>query len=576
MNKINLKIILAVAIFFYSAKSFSQTTTTISYDATSSLSTTKCNVFDPPVNVGGQLHTSVIGAATFSTANGLTLPTNYTNSTMKTKRSDYRISYPFKSGYTYRIDVTAFGYASNSTAYPSLGAALFTAAGLTYTSTSCVAGDISGFPPLGSIIITQVNGTSTVYSPPSANFTSPSNYDYLVLEATCQAAQDISDLLYIQKIKIIETPPISFTLPSSKSLSCGSTTAQTFTVTNVYGTTGITNYTWNLGSASNGWLYNGNPAPQTIQTGTNNSISLTPVCGGAQSSVTATVTANGSTYNTNASTVAYTQPTMSIVGNSPMCASSSVYYVSGLPCNGTVTWSATPSGIVTTSTSNNQVTLSATGIGQIQLKATITSCGLQTIKYLTFDVGYPPAPTSIVPYGHNITNPLNFCPQYSYHLEAYYTSSSPQYEWLLPSGWSSSVSGGNNPFIVGSTGFDIPINLTSLNGSTDYVRVRAKNACGYSDPTFLTVGTNCGGPQGLSVYTISPNPATSSVKIDGGKNKAIKEVQIIDKLGTIKKTSKYSGKDKVINLDISSLPTDVYFIKIYDGQSWETKTLNVE
>ena len=47
-------------------KSFSQTTTTILYDASSNLSTTKCNVFDPPVNVGGKLHTGVIGGARFS------------------------------------------------------------------------------------------------------------------------------------------------------------------------------------------------------------------------------------------------------------------------------------------------------------------------------------------------------------------------------------------------------------------------------------------------------------------------------------------------------------------------------
>lgn len=63
MKKINLKIVLAIAILFSSAKSFSQTNTTILYDASSNLSTTKCNVFDPPVNVGGKLHTSVIGAA---------------------------------------------------------------------------------------------------------------------------------------------------------------------------------------------------------------------------------------------------------------------------------------------------------------------------------------------------------------------------------------------------------------------------------------------------------------------------------------------------------------------------------
>lgn len=207
MNKTSLKFFLAVAILFYSVKIFSQTTTTILYDTSSHLSTSKCNVFAPAVNVGGKLHAGVIGGATFSIAKGLTLPTDYTFSSKNTNRTDYRISYPFRSGYSYRIEVTAFGYASNSSAYPSLGAALFTAAGLTYTSTSCGAGDISGFPQLGSLFITQVTNTPTLYSPSGANFTSPYNYDYLVLEATCQAAQNIVDSLYIQKIKIIETPP---------------------------------------------------------------------------------------------------------------------------------------------------------------------------------------------------------------------------------------------------------------------------------------------------------------------------------------------------------------------------------
>lgn|GEM_PF-5900093 len=73
MNKINLRVILAIIILLYSAISFSQTTTTITYDATSNLSTTKYNVFNPSVNVGGRLHTGVIGGATFSTAKGLNL-----------------------------------------------------------------------------------------------------------------------------------------------------------------------------------------------------------------------------------------------------------------------------------------------------------------------------------------------------------------------------------------------------------------------------------------------------------------------------------------------------------------------
>lgn len=74
-----LKIItIAIAMLFCGTQTLSQTTTTILYDASSGLSTTQCNVFDPPVNVGGKLHTGVIGGATFSTANGLDLPTSYT------------------------------------------------------------------------------------------------------------------------------------------------------------------------------------------------------------------------------------------------------------------------------------------------------------------------------------------------------------------------------------------------------------------------------------------------------------------------------------------------------------------
>jgi hypothetical protein len=78
MNKTSLKFFLAVAILFYSVKIFSRATTTILYDTSSHLSTSKCNVFAPAVNVGGKLHTGVIGGATFSIAKGLTLPTEYT------------------------------------------------------------------------------------------------------------------------------------------------------------------------------------------------------------------------------------------------------------------------------------------------------------------------------------------------------------------------------------------------------------------------------------------------------------------------------------------------------------------
>ena len=153
----------------------------------------------------------------------------------------------------------------------------------------------------------------------------------------------VSGNVYIKKIVITETVPINFTLaPSSTTITCGATTPVTFTVTNGGNTPGVTGYTWNLGSSNNGWLYNGSAAPAIITTGaTGNSLSLTPVCGSALSSVSATVTANALNYNTNTASVTVNQPSLTIFGNSNTCTSSN-YFVSGLPCNTTVAWGISP------------------------------------------------------------------------------------------------------------------------------------------------------------------------------------------------------------------------------------------
>lgn len=141
--------------------------------------------------------------------------------------------------------------------------------------------------------------TSTTFTDYVFNYNSLTTAQSYLMVAAIPQANSVDQTILIRKITITETPPpVTFTLPSSISLQCGTNAPQTFSVTNVYGTTGITNYTWNLGSSSNGWLYNGNPAQPTISTGNSNSISLTPVCGGVQSSVSATVTANGNQYNT--------------------------------------------------------------------------------------------------------------------------------------------------------------------------------------------------------------------------------------------------------------------------------------
>jgi hypothetical protein len=78
-------------------------------------------------------------------------------------------------------------------------------------------------------------------------------------------------------------------------------------------------------------------------------------------------------------------------------------------------------------------------------------------------------------------------------------------------------------------------------------------------------------------YTISPNPATDNITIDGQKQKKnIKEVQIIDKTGQVRKTAKFGNNVQRVNLNISDLTPGIYYIKIFDGKEWRSKPIVIK
>ncbi|MCB0739922.1 MAG: hypothetical protein KDB92_02455, partial [Chitinophagaceae bacterium] len=282
------------------------------------------------------------------------------------------------------------------------------------------------------------------------------------------------------------------------------------------------------------------------------------------------------TNTTNISLLPTPGVSLAISGSTSFCTGTPSYTLnnSGVAYTGNVTWVSSAPSIASITSSGNPATLTKNGNGQVTITATIIECGIQYTHNLTIDVGLPEAPEFIEVYGNGADDPLYLCPG-GYRAEAFTTKTYPQFEWLLPSTWTSSVSGGNNPFIVGTLGFDIPIHVYSL-PSTEYMRVRTINGCGYSTPVFLQVGTDCGGYR-MSNYIVSPNPAKEQIKIDGGKhNKTIREVQIIDKTGNIKLTTKYSVGTKFVNLNVSKLYPDIYYIKIYDGYNWESKIIKID
>ena len=289
---------------------FSQVTT-IDY-LSAGLSTTDCNVFSPNTTViGGVLHSSWAGGVTYVTNSGIALATTFSPAT----GTAYYLNYNFTPNYRYTISITAKRGGQN--VY--LAASVLNSLNSNPTSgtSSCSSDpDVSTYPLVGvANFATFLSSTSTTYTF-SFSISGSTTYPYLLIWAN-QGNLSLNEA-YISKIVI--TPQSFSVTPSTVSYACGSTTPQTFTVSNPNGIPAISNYVWNL-RANNNWLYNGSPAASSISTGTIPNITLTPKCGTKQSSVYATVTAGGLDYRTiNTATVSIGQPSLSISGVSTYVA----------------------------------------------------------------------------------------------------------------------------------------------------------------------------------------------------------------------------------------------------------------
>lgn len=225
-----------------------------------------------------------------------------------------------------------------------------------------------------------------------------------------------------------------------------------------------------------------------------------------------------------------------------------------------VTWSIISGPATISNPTNAGVTLNVSATGIVALRAT----GGNYISDLNINVNQngPSAPTGISGFSPTI----GVSPGEILDLEAYETNQL-SYNWDISGG--TIVGNATGPHIT--VVVDNPCNGFITNGYFS-AGVSYNNACGagswYGANCYIVCGT--GGP----MFAMSPNPTTDNVTIDGrNKNKSIKEVQVVDKVGNVKKVVKFGGEQKLINLNISTLPADIYYIKIFDGQKWESKQL---
>lgn len=279
---------------------------------------------------------------------------------------------------------------------------------------------------------------------------------------------------------------------------------------------------------------------------------------------------------------------LSISGSDAFCTSSGTYSIPNLPAGVTVTWSTSPTSVVTINTPNTTTTtLTKNYDGIFNLKASFTNvCGGSPIEISKnrMVAGFPAygGPT-----GADTAWPNSNYTYYTFLPLGYPTPDS--YYWQVPSGWSILSGQGTAALYLrtGDTGGPVEVEVT---------------ACGVARSTYKYVEIGMGSiwpdftdPGGeLSSISIYPNPATNTVNISmtnpenivglHGKERkqvnvnsnVIKQLQIINSTGLILKQYNYGSGNKSITLDISTLKSALYMVRIFDGQNWHSSKIIVQ
>lgn len=282
--------------------------------------------------------------------------------------------------------------------------------------------------------------------------------------------------------------------------------------------------------------------------------------------------------------------TSNITGPEYFCTNGSYQIGGSIPTGATVTWSASPSGIVTLAPNGNTVALTKvpSAYGQpVTLTASLgNTCGSNTIATRTISVGPPSVytgaflslPTTGALYGsfNELYTPIA---QLNLATSNGYTSATWSQE---PGGYSGFT------FFASNNGRTVTLDFGSNPPlwSSVTLNVDVNHVCGVGGGKFYFVYK---GPQSFSVV---PNPAFNSVRVEMSavmenrdanmKQAASKEIgtiqriQVVDKMGNVMLERTYPGGTKVTTLDVAALRNDIYIIRVYNGLHWTSKQIIVQ
>lgn len=371
------------------------------------------------------------------------------------------------------------------------------------------------------------------------------------------------------------------------------TTPVVFTATATPGLGCINNYSWHFPA---GWT---NITPS----GNGNSVTATP-SGTDQDAgqVTATATLScGTQLASGPITISFIQPTLN--GGPYVCGGGTPFTFSNVPSGATISWTASPAYLFTTTSGSftyngsNGFTLTAQNIYQGGTGASVTA---------TVNTGCSSIPLTKslyvgLPYANGTANGQQIA--FSYHspyVDPTYTynmvCSGPlitinmSVDGATSNGsWQRVSANPTNAYwsILGNNNMEFSFFAPN---QTAVFRFSASNGCGTVAKAYYFQSYDCsgGGGGGCLRYAVSPNPtsttinvvvpnipppcgiapagATTAVTDDESKNElSIQSITLIDAEGRNKHSQQYTGKTKKIELDVSDLKKGIYILKVSDG-----------
>jgi hypothetical protein len=237
------------------------------------------------------------------------------------------------------------------------------------------------------------------------------------------------------------------------------------------------------------------------------------------------------------------------------------------PTNATVFWAVDNTNIATVDQTGK---VTRTGNGRIDLSATFSFlCGGAFTVHKVIQIGTANADFSLYPFYPN----QQFCTNSFGNTIKVEPQNLPEvtgFQWGY-----SSYENGIPPTIINNQGTVYQDFIFSVGGNYQ-IFANELGSCGIGGSVHtldIFVDDNCNGG-GFNSFSVAPNPATSDVQIASrDKKTSIKEIRITDKAGNIKKAIIYSKDVISTKINISFLPPDIYYIQIFDGKKWNSKTI---